>query len=261
LNTRGSGGHGTAEEVEMTKCSTSGSAVVRAHLALILATAWGAWGCDLGRDGNGERVEETRELAAFSRVRSNSELDVQVVQGAEQALSLNLDSNLIDLVRTRVSDDTLYIETREDIGEMVDGPHVQITLPAITAAKLAGSGSMKLAFDEPELPLDLYLSGSGSMRFEGKAAAIGAFLSGSGDIRLAGEASDARLGLSGSGSIDGRHLTTESADIDLSGSGDVSAHAQSSVRVALTGSGNIDIYGGAAVETYDTSGSGEIDVH
>jgi hypothetical protein len=261
LNALGAGGHGTAEELKMMKSSACGSAVVRGHLALILASVWGAWGCDLGQDGNGERVEETREVAAFSRVRSNSELDVRLVQGPEQALNISLDSNLIDLVRTRVSEDTLYIDTSEGIGEMVDGPHVQINLPAITAAKLAGSGSMQLLFDEPGLPLDLYLSGSGSMRFEGKAAAIGAFLSGSGDIRLAGEASDAQLGLSGSGSIDGRHLMTESADIDLSGSGDVSAHAQSSVRVALTGSGNIDVYGGAVVERYDTSGSGEIDVH
>lgn len=245
----------------MTKSSATDSAVVRRHLAFILASVWGAWGCDLGREGNGERVDEVREVAAFSRVRSNSELDVRVVQGPEQALSVSLDSNLIDLVGTHVSNDTLYIETREDIGGMVHGPHVQITLPALTAAKLAGSGSMTLTFDEPELPLDLYLSGSGSMRFEGKAAGVGAFLSGSGDIRLAGEASDAQLGLSGSGSIDARHLTTESTDIDLSGSGDVSAHAQSSVRVALSGSGNIDIYGGAVVEAYDTSGSGEIDVH
>jgi hypothetical protein len=245
----------------MTKSSEFGSARRRAHLALVLSTAGGAWGCDLGRDGNGERVAETREVASFSRVRSNSELDVQVVQGAEQALDISLDSNLIDLVRTRVSDDTLFIETREDLGDMVSGPHVQIVVPTLTAAKLAGSGSMKLTFDEPELPLDLYLSGSGSMRFQGNAAAVGAFLSGSGEIRLTGKASDARLGLSGSGSIDGRHLTTDSADIDLSGSGDVSAHAQRSVRVALTGSGNIDIYGGAVVETYDTSGSGEIDVH
>ena len=244
----------------MTKSSAFGSERLRAR-ALVLATAWAAWGCDLGRDGNGERVTEEREVATFSRVRSNSELDVQVLQGPEQALSVSLDSNLIDLVGSRVSDDTLYIETREDIGDMVDGPHVRIVVPALTAAKLAGSGSMKLRFDEPELPLDLYLSGSGSLGFEGNAAAIGAFLSGSGEIRLAGKASDARLELSGSGSIDGRHLTTDSADIDLSGSGDVSAHAQSSVRVALSGSGNIDIYGGPVVETYDTSGSGEIDVH
>jgi hypothetical protein len=245
----------------MTKSSASGSAVLRGQLALILASVWGAGGCDFGRDGNGERVEDVREVAAFSRVLSNSELEVQVVQGPEQALSVSLDSNLVDLVGTRVSNDTLYIDTREDIGEMVHGPHVHIALPVLTAAKLAGSGSVTLTFDQPELPLDLYLSGSGSMRFEGKAAGIGAFLSGSGDIRLAGEASDAQLGLSGSGSIDGRQLKTESADIDLSGSGDVSAHAQGSVRVALSGSGDIDIYGGAVVETYDSSGSGEIDVH
>ena len=47
--------------------------------------------CSTGVDGNGHRVERTRETAAFSRIRSDLELDVQVVQGEQQSLTISLD--------------------------------------------------------------------------------------------------------------------------------------------------------------------------
>ena len=230
------------------------------HLILGLAgTSWLS-GCELGTQGNGERAEEVRDVAAFSKVRSDCELDIDIVQGDQQSLIVSLDSNLIDSIGTRVVGDTLYIEAFENMDDMIEGPHVQITVPVLSAAKLAGSGTMALAFDLPELPLDLYLSGSGDLRFDGRTAALGAFLNGSGDIRLQGETGDADLSLSGSGDIRARDLAATSADIDLSGSGDISATLDAA-RVALTGSGRIDLYGDPSVDVYDDSGSGDIVRH
>lgn len=217
--------------------------------------------CEPATDGNGDRVDEVRETATFTRVRSNCDLDVQLVQGEQQSLTVSVDSNLQDLVKTRVSDDTLYVDVTDNVGEVVDGPHVLITVPQLTAAKLAGSGRMTLAFDEPELPLDLYLSGSGNLRFSGTTAALGAYLSGSGDLRLEGETSDVDLKLSGSGSIRGQGLAATSAAIELSGSGNISATVQDSVSVELSGSGQIDLFGAAAVDSYRHTGSGELVQH
>jgi Putative auto-transporter adhesin, head GIN domain len=231
---------------------------------LLLASLGSLWlmGCDIaGIDGNGRRQDETRDVAAFSRIRSDSELDVKVTQGDEQSVSVSLDSNLLHLVDTRVSGDTLYVDLHDNVDQMVDGPHVLITLPELTAAKLAGSGSMTLAFDEPSMALDLYLSGSGNVSFEGTTAVMGAYLSGSGDIRLAGATSDVDMALSGSGSIRGQHLATGSASIDLSGSGDISATVQDSVKVSLSGSGEINLFGDASVDEYRNTGSGDVVRH
>jgi hypothetical protein len=194
-------------------------------------------------------------------VRSGAELDVKITQGDVAALTVSIDSNLQHLVTTRVANDTLYVDVSEDIGRTVKGPHVLITVPELTAAKLAGSGSMTLTLDEPTLPLDLYLSGSGSLSFDGTTAAVGAYLSGSGDIRLEGETSDLDLALSGSGSIHGQRLPASSASIDLSGSGDISATVRDSVKVSLSGSGQIDLYGDAAMDDYRNTGSGDIARH
>jgi hypothetical protein len=219
-------------------------------------------GCGFsGVDGNGHRVEETREAEAFSRVRSDASLDVKITQGDVPAVTVSIDSNLQRLVKTRVADDTLYIDLSDDVGDVVDGPHVLVTAPQLSAAKLAGSGNMTVVFAEPEQPLDLYLSGSGSLRFNGATAAIGAYLSGSGDIRLDGNTGDADLKLSGSGSIRGQQLETSCAAIVLSGSGDIAANVHDSVSVSLSGSGQIDLYGGASIDRYDNHGSGNIVQH
>ncbi|HYQ15968.1 MAG TPA: head GIN domain-containing protein [Polyangiaceae bacterium] len=211
-----------------------------------------------GIDGNGDRVEERRSAATISRVRNDGDLDVEVIQGDEPSLTVRIDSNLQRLVKTRIADDTLYLDLLGDVDEMVPGPHVVIVTPELRAAKLAGSGRMLLALEQPTAPLDVSLSGSGSVRFEGQAAAVSASLDGSGEISLAGEASDVSLSLSGSGAIRGKDLAAVSADVDLSGSGDVSANVSDSVRVSLSGSGRIELFGDASVDGYEHTGSGEI---
>jgi hypothetical protein len=228
--------------------------VLKAGLGLLWLTGCG----DLGVDGNGERSEELRETSAFSRIRSDSELDVEAVQGGAPSVVVSIDSNLQSRVKTRIADDTLYIDTHDELDEILDGPHVLITVPSLTAAKLAGSGSMALWFDEPSGAVDLYLSGSGRVRFEGQTAAVGAFLSGSGSIRLEGRTGDAELELSGSGYIRAESLSATSANIDLSGSGDVSANVSDSVSVSLSGSGDIELYGEATLADHEVTGSGDV---
>jgi hypothetical protein len=218
-------------------------------------------GCEEGIDGNGERASETRKLSSFVKVRSNTELDVEVVQGDRQQVVVDLDSNLLDLVQTRVDNETLYITTVYHLGETLDGPHVRVTVPELAAAKVSGSGSLVLGLDQPERPLDLYVSGSGSLRFEGRTAALGAFLSGSGDARLLGETRDVELAVTGSGSIRGSELSADSGSLYLSGSGDISAAISESVSVSLSGSGRIDLYGDASIDGYEVSGSGELVQH
>lgn len=214
-----------------------------------------------GVDGNGERVEKERHVDAFSRILSDCELDVEVTQSEQASVVVSIDSNLQHLVQTYVERDVLHVDLSGDVEDIVGGPHVRVAVPALTAAKLDGSGRLSLALDAPEAPLDLYLSGSGDVRYQGRSAALGAHLSGSGDLRLAGETSDVELTLSGSGELSAKALRAESGSLDLSGSGDISATVTESVRVSLSGSGEIELYGGANVEELRRSGSGDFERH
>jgi hypothetical protein len=229
-------------------------------LLVALGLLGSACGLD-GVDGNGERVDEHRELAGFSRVRSDAELDLEITQADTPSVIISIDENLQEIVETRVSEDVLYIDTRKDIGEVVSGPHVLIQVPELLAAKLAGSGRITTELDQPELPFDLFLTGSGVMTFSGRAAVVGAYLSGSGDLKLSGETSDFDAELSGSGSIRAKSLLAESGSLDLDGSGDISASITESVTISLSGSGSIDLYGNPSIDGYEQTGSGDINQH
>jgi hypothetical protein len=218
--------------------------------------------CDFGEiEGNGKRTDELRETEPFGRLRSASDLDIEVVQGDETSVVVSIDENLQEHVKVQASGDILYIETPDNLREMVGGPHVLITVPELYAAKLAGSGHFRAELYQPDEPFDLFLTGSGSMSFEGATAVVGAYLSGSGDIRLEGETSEVELILSGSGTIAARSLSAAVGSIELSGSGDISATVEDSVSVALSGSGDVDLYGGASLDGYTKSGSGDVDQH
>jgi hypothetical protein len=218
--------------------------------------------CHFGEiDGNGERTDEVRDTEAFGRLRSASNLDIEVVQGAETSVVVSIDENLQEHVKVQASNDILYLETPDNLGDMVEGPHVLITVPELYAAKLAGSGRFWAELYQPDEPFDLFLTGSGEMSFRGTTAVVGGYLSGSGDMRLEGETSEVELILSGSGSIRAKPLSAAVGSIELSGSGDISATVESSVSVALSGSGDIDLYGGANLDGYSNSGSGDVDQH
>ncbi|RYZ06825.1 MAG: DUF2807 domain-containing protein [Myxococcales bacterium] len=212
-------------------------------------------------EGDGERVEKTRNLDAFDRVRTDCELSVQVTRGDAPSVVVSIDSNLQHLVQTQVEDGVLDIQLDASVHDIVPGPHVRVTMPALAAAKQVGSGKLSVSLDAPEAPLDLFLSGSGDLRYQGRSAALGAYLSGSGEMRLAGGTRDVTLSLSGSGDLGGRGLMAESGTLDLSGSGEISATVTESVQVSLSGSGEIELYGGAEVDELHHSGSGDFERH
>jgi hypothetical protein len=210
-------------------------------------------------DGNGERVEERRELERFSAVESSGSFDVRIAQGNAFEAVVSIDSNLIDHIATRVHGGRLLIEPDTAIGDAVSGPHVRVTVPELRSATLSGSGSVVVSAFEQDEAIALTLSGSGEVVFSGSVPELAANLSGSGDILLAGAAERVDLDLSGSGTIDAEELEAERGAIELAGSGEVRATILGAARVSLDGSGDIDLFGQPEVEL-SKSGSGDVHV-
>ena len=217
--------------------------------------------CSLGVDGNGERTEEDRYLQDFTGVIADGSLDVQVQQGDITSVVVSIDSNLQRRTRTHVADGRLIIDVSEPIGDTVPGPHVIVTMPVLHAARLVGSGSVSAETFRQADAIDLSLEGSGDMTFGGEVPTLTARLDGSGNMRLRGTATTVALGLEGSGDLRAADLNAATADIHLGGSGSLAATVTGPSRVTLDGSGNIDLFGGGAIEWSSVSGSGQLRTH
>ena len=246
--------------------STSSSSSTRSpssptatSLAFLVIAAW-PLACGLGVPGNGQRTMEDRAATSFSRLDSESSLDVQATRGDTFSVTVSIDSNLQRYVTTRVSGDTLLVDVDHAVDDTVAGPHVIVTMPRLDQAILGGSGRLVLAFQQDQ-PIELDLDGSGDLTFDGGAPRLTARLDGSGDMRIDGSADAVDLRLDGSGRMNARGCTATSADVSLGGSGDIAATVTGATRASLSGSGNIDLYGGGALESTSVSGSGAIRRH
>jgi hypothetical protein len=238
--------------------------VLRFGTARLVTVAILAAGCGLyGEKGDGERATETRPLQGFTAVVADSSLDVQIQRGDMFNVEVSIDSNLLDDLRTDLVDGgaTLSIDTGHPVRDILPGPHVVVTMPALQRAALNGSGSVSASgFQQPD-PVTLELDGSGTLTYEGEVPSAQIRSWGSGDVRLHGSASNLDARLDGSGDVNARDFPAATAALSLSGSGSLSATVTGSATVTVSGSGNVDLYGGAAVAGPYISGSGTLIQH
>jgi hypothetical protein len=83
-------------------------------------------------------------------------------------------------------------------------------------------------------------------------------VSGSGDVTAHGKARALKLDISGSGDVDAGGLATDSADADISGSGKASIAPTTDADLHISGDGEIDLLSHPAKVSSDVTGSGRI---
>lgn len=186
--------------------------------------------------GNGVAYAERRELGEFSAVASSGAIDVDVTIGSPPSVVVRGDENLVGLVRTRVKNGTLVIDTERSHSTRV-GLHVEVTTPRLHAVAVAGSGSI-VAHGLDTARLDVAIAGSG-------------------DIAVAGRADRLDIDLSGSGDADALGLAAVDVDVDIAGSGDAKVSASKKLDVTIAGSGSVR-YAGNPTTRSSIAGSGDL---
>ena len=215
---------------------------------LILGLCLPLAGCPIdGIDGNGDRVDETRELERFSVVESRGSLGHRDRAGRR----------LLGRGQHRFQPDPLRRHPRQrrtprDRPRRSDRRHrARPARPADDAtpreATLSGSGTLDVSDFEQDQPMQAHPFGLGEVAFSGSAPQVRAD-SAARATCCSSVPPRVVLDLSGSGTIDAEQLEAETGDIELRGSGDVRATVRDAARVALDGSGDIDLFGQPSVE-------------
>lgn len=231
--------------------------------AMTLAAA--AAGCSAGaRKEGGERPTAQRafQVGGFQSVSLTGSPDVIVTVGGQPSVRAEGDARMVERLDIRVEGGDLKIGYREgsswSFGFSRDrNVTVHVTVPALAAATLTGSGDMRVDQVQSERFVGT-VTGSGDLQVGRVRANETMFsMTGSGGIRAAGTARSAHVELAGSGDIDLGGLEIRSAVVSLLGSGDVTAKAMETAQVTLMGSGDVAITGPARCRI-DKRGSGEV---
>lgn len=208
--------------------------------------------------GSGVKVEKTRAVSGFSKLRIDGPLDVKLTQAGSDQATVIADDNIEPLVETTVEGDALVVRLKRDTGFTTrSAPTVLVSARALQAVAINGSGDLQIdSFKGDSLGLSLLGSGDVHLGLV-ELKDLNVSISGSGDVRVAGRADQQSWTISGSGDVDARALAGRSAKVGSHGSGDVSLGVTEQLDVQLSGSGDLS-YAGRPQLRQSVSGSGEI---
>lgn len=262
-----------------------GAGVIAAVLvALVLTVAAGglvvaAAGCDmpstggLGQvTGSGTPVTQTYDLTGFTKVAADSGFTVTVTQGAEYAVSVTVDDNLVEEhLKVELEGDTLRIGLASLWAYSDVTLEATVTMPGLRGLEASGASTVSAAGFASGDSLELEASGasrlvltgvgagdtsmdlSGASRIEGELGAqeLAGDVSGAGALELQGSAQKLQLDASGGSRFALAGLTVVDADLSVSGG--------SNGEVTVTGTLDADVSGGSRLEYSGSPQLGSID--
>jgi hypothetical protein len=204
-------------------------------------------------------AQESRQVSGFDAVASGVSCNVHIKIDGTESVKIEASSEFLNEVETIVEDHTLKIRFKDHNrhNHNFGKADVYVSAKALNAITNSGSGSMHVDGTLSGENVSVVLSGSGDMSTAVKAGNLNTVISGSGSIKLNGSSRDADVVISGSGEVEGRSLKTGSAQVTISGSGNVYFDAEKSISAHISGSGNVRYTGNASVNSTH-SGSGRV---
>lgn len=265
--------------------STTRQSSLWLRLPLLLAgTLLLTTGCDhlVTVHGNGDITRDSRELAPFTHIDADGAVDINILYGSTQSVTVTTDANIQPILTTEVrGDNTLYISSTESYSS-TEGVKIDITIPVIKGVQIDGSSDVVVASMPVELDtvdtftlgiagsgdilvqsmrartIALEIEGSGDMLLENVSVnRLNAVIEGSGDLEVNGRCGHFDLDVEGSGDVEAVDLMATEADVRIAGSGEVDVWATDLLRATINGSGTIRYKGSPTIER-SISGSGEI---
>ncbi len=251
-------------------------------IALLLLTVMLASACDVvGVRGSGTLATETRTIDEFEHVRISRALhaEIEVVEGAEPALEITIDDNIMVEVVTEVRNGTLVIEAARNIRPSSD--HIiRITTGALTgvtasgatrvelrgqpvtdAFTLAVSGASRVTIESPlqgDL-VDADVSGASTVNLrEVETDALVVAASGASSLDASGTAGSLEVAVSGASTARVQEVEAAEAHVEISGASRAHVRASDRISGSATGASTLHVYGNPALGDFETSGASSI---
>jgi hypothetical protein len=205
------------------------------------------------------RPVDMASLRDFHAIEVTGPDDVIVAVGKDFSVRAEGDPKAIEQLKIKVDGGTLEIGRRDRSGlgwSNDKGATIRVTLPALDAVSLTGSGNVDVDRVEAKI-LDIDLTGSGDLRIGAvRVDALEADLTGSGDIMVAGEAGQGEISITGSGNFVGTALKIGKGEASILGSGNIDFASDGAIDISILGSGDVTVKGRAQCKT-SSMGSGE----
>ena len=152
----------------------------------------------------------------FDEIDINGQANVFLEQGAEAKVEVEIDSNLLEFVKTEVSGMKLKIYDDKCLEE-VTKYEIHITVPTLSRLYVDGSVSITSESLIKSDKLFIKTVGSGDVHLGVDTEDLETLTKGSGNLKLFGQVVDFEINLDGAGSLDAFGLLAKTVDADVDG--------------------------------------------
>lgn len=191
----------------------------------------------MGIRGSGKVREEKRTVQEFSRIEASGMYSVKVFVGEDPSLKISAEENLLKYIRTKISGNTLIIDTKKSISPRKK-IKIEITTPTLEGIESSGANNV----DIENIASETFY----------------ADLSGAGNIVLSGTTEKLRADISGAGNINAKYLEAVHTRVSVSGAASADVFAKGSIEATVSGVGSINYYGNPKDVNTNVSGIGSI---
>lgn len=187
--------------------------------------------------GSGDTLSEFRNVASFTRVFSEGTFKVNITKGEEQSVEITADDNIMQRVRTDVTNGQLRLYLTDGNYNNV---HLEAHITVLDLKEISNSGDG-----------DVYIHNNND------AGVFKTINSGAANIYLEGSCDFLDIQNEGSGTILAYHMPAKECKINIQGSGDIEVICEATLNVKIKGSGNVYYKGTPSINT-KISGSGKV---
>lgn len=187
--------------------------------------------------GSGNTKSEKRDVSGFTKVEAVGAVTLQIDAQKDFRLEIEADDNLIPLIKTEVSGDTLKISVKDKISSK-SKILIKISMPLVASLDVSGASTAVVSNVKVE-----------SIKLEA---------SGASKITINGEADDLKIDSSGASGIEAEGLTTANAEVTASGASNSTVSASKNLIADASGASSIYYTGDPKNVEPKTSGASSI---
>ncbi len=219
-------------------------------ISLVLLLAIGTTSCFMdGTNGNGNVIKDNRKISNdFIKIKASGGLDVYLTNAHELGLTIEADENLHELIKTEVSEGTLYISTTKNIRH-AKAKKVWLSIDHINEI-IATSGVNLVSKDIIKTDkIKLVASSGADVDLQLEANEVDCSTSSGADINLKGNAQHFKGNSSSGSDIDAYNFTVEDCELNANSGADIKIHVTKTIYSKSSSGGDIHVKGNPEVLT------------
>jgi len=210
-----------------------------------------------GEKGNGNLVKQDREVGSFTAISAGTGLDVYVVQGEREAITVETDENLQDNIITEVRGDKLVVKVEDRI-RRAKAMNVYITLVNINEIHISSGCDFETKSTLKSKKLDIEVSSGADAKIDVHAGELSCSVSSGADADLWGTADYFFAKASSGSDLNARELSAKVCKAKASSGADVTVNATEEIDASASSGGDVSYYGNPTKVDVNTSSGGDV---